>query len=56
MNHLLEEVNTEIKEFLFVWQDGKEERSKGTSVSEAFRNLGYSSGAIRALDSWKEIK
>lgn len=36
--------------FQFVWLDGKVQDSYGRDVADAFRRLGYSAGAMRALD------
>lgn len=44
------------KVFKFHWLDGKTEIGKGSSVSIAFMSLGYSGGALRALDYYEEEK
>lgn len=45
-----------LKKFKFVWLDKKEEIGEGINVADAFTNLGYGTGAIRALDYYREIK
>jgi hypothetical protein len=45
-----------MKRFRFHWLDGKIEEGEGTGVANAFMMLGYSGGAMAALDWWEEIK
>lgn len=42
------------KTFEFHWFDGKKEIGKGNTVAEAFTSLGYSLGAMSALDYFQE--
>lgn len=44
-----------MKTFIFHWLNGKIEKIKANSVSEAFMLLGYSYGALRALDYYEEV-
>ena len=43
-----------LKKFKFHWLDGTVQVGKGVNVADAFTHMGYSAGAIRALD-WYEI-
>lgn len=43
-----------MKQFIFYFLDGTHTVSKGHSVSNAFTNAGYSSGAINAVDFYDE--
>ena len=45
-----------MKRFKLYWLDGEITEIKGHTIADAFRRAGYSSGALRALDYWKEIK
>jgi hypothetical protein len=45
-----------MKTFRFYWLDGKSEESIGTDPADAFCKLGYSAGAISALDYYEEIQ
>ena len=45
-----------MKKFKFYWLDGKIDIAEGLDVADAFSNLGYGAGALRALDYYKEIK
>lgn len=45
-----------MRTFKFHWLDHTVSIGKGTNATDAFTKLGYSSGAIRALDFWEEIK
>lgn len=42
--------------FRLYWRDGKTEIVKGKSISDAFNNAGYGSGALRALDYYKLLE
>ena len=44
-----------MRKFIFHWLDGKSEEGTGEGVADAFRNLGYGEGAIRALDYYDEF-
>lgn len=44
-----------LKYFVLNWGFGNTEIVKGYSISDAFMKAGYGGGAIRALDSYKEI-
>lgn len=49
------EKDTQEKLYRFHWGDKKVDESKGYSVADAFRRLGYGGGALRALDYWEEV-
>jgi hypothetical protein len=38
------------------WKDGKTEDGEGANEAEALSKLGYSSGAVAALDFWEPIE
>ena len=42
--------------FILHWLTGETEEIEGNSISEAFTLAGYSSGALRALDYYEEVK
>lgn len=44
-----------MKTYRFFWLDGTSELGQGNSVSEAFNSLGYSRGALAALDYYEEV-
>lgn len=44
-----------MKTYRFHWRHGKHEDGIGESVEQAFSNLGYSGGAIAALDYYETI-
>lgn len=41
--------------FAFYFFDGSRELAEGNSIADAFSRAGYGSGAINALDFYKEI-
>lgn len=45
-----------MKTFVFYWLDGTVEESSAGNVVDAFTKLGYSAGAMAALDYWEEKK
>lgn len=45
-----------MKLFRFYWLDGKVEDGRGLDVADAFNRLGYSAGAIAALDYYAEVE
>jgi len=45
-----------MKKFMLYWLDGKTEIIEGKDITEAFNRAGYSAGALRALDYYKEVK
>jgi len=44
-----------MKVFEFTWAHGKVETGEGLSPADALNRLGYGGGAVRALDSWREV-
>lgn len=44
-----------MKAFIFIWNDGKTEIGEGENVANAFGRLGYSAGALQALDYFQEL-
>lgn len=42
--------------FQFFYLNGEVEIGEGKTVSEAFANLGYGGGAIRALDFYRTVE
>lgn len=44
------------KQFKLYWLDGKMEVVTGHTIADALAKAGYSQGALRALDYYKEIK
>lgn len=44
-----------IKRYRFHWRDGKTNDGPGTSPEQALTLLGFSSGALPALDYWEEL-
>jgi hypothetical protein len=48
--------DNEIKTFILYWLNGTSEKVQGRTISEAFTLAGYGSGALKALDYYKEIK
>lgn len=42
--------------YRFIWNDGKENTGTGETPEQAFTNLGYGAGAIRALDYYEKVK
>jgi hypothetical protein len=45
-----------MKKFKLFWINGETEIVEGLDISDAMRNAGYSAGAIKAVDYWKELK
>jgi len=45
-----------MKTYRFHWLDGRTEEGKGSNVADAFTHLGYSQGALAALDWYEEVK
>jgi hypothetical protein len=43
-----------MKIFTFYWMDGTKDSGEGSDVRDAFIRLGFSAGAVRALDYFKE--
>lgn len=43
-----------MKDYIFYFLSGKAEKGQGACVSDAFSKLGYSGGALRALDFYDE--
>lgn len=39
--------------YVFHWKNGTKETSEGDNVAQAFSKLGYSAGALEALDWWE---
>jgi hypothetical protein len=44
-----------MRRFRFYWIGGKYFEAEGYDVAHAFKMAGYSGGAVRALDYFKEI-
>ncbi len=45
-----------MKKFLLHWLTGETEKVEGDDIANAMTLAGYSSGALRALDYFEEIK
>lgn len=45
-----------MKKFKLFWLDGKTEEVTGETIANAFNRAGYGSGALGALDYWKEVE
>lgn len=45
-----------MRKFRFHWLSGEIEESEGYDVAHAFMKLGYTRGAIAAVDWYEEIK
>lgn len=46
----------QMRTYELVWQNGKKETVTGTDIADAFARAGYSSGAVHALDHYKQVK
>jgi len=44
------------KTYIIYWLDGKTTKVYGFSIEDAFKNAGYSAGAVAAVDYYKEVK
>lgn len=42
-------------QFKFYWLDGSTNEGPGDSPVDALNKLGFGSGALKALDYWKEV-
>jgi hypothetical protein len=51
-----QDIIEKVKTFRFHWKDGLYETGLGKTVPEAFKSLGYESGAMAALDHYEEIE
>jgi len=45
-----------MRKFILHWLTGKIEIVEGKDIADAFTKAGYSSGALRALDWYEEVK